>query len=496
MFVELRYIMRDGKPYCLGCFDAMFAEYCDYCGDPIGVDQGQMSHDGQHWHATDHCFSCSTCRCSLLGRPFLPRRGAIYCSIACSKGEPPTPSDSSGPGQRTPRMRTKQLPRIPSDLDQSLTTLSPGSSSMILIPSSPSQTTRRSPQLVRSPKMGRRALQRTVVASQSPNPDLPTTQPPWESQEDVQYRLSQSTAISESIANTSRTTSPVPSPSPVNKGLDRVLLERNLDKIRHDHSSPEHLNTISVYESEPPDLHRLLRVDRSREPLDLTDVAVSLDHWNTGGYPIQEPYPDPKLTASMPELPGVDEASLPSSTAPPEPTSSQTTEAATSPMVEQPKPKKGVRFEGIQDTLPRSRSYAGKAGGRSSDKRPTKSRRRHDRHSHRHSRSMDQPSTSSSRHSRSSRSENSPIVQSPPPPSSPRAHNADDDSDASSVCSTCSSSSSSCDDRAYQLPQRLHYGGVRVSYVPNDAVACARKHQRHTKESSGDQKENKNCLIS
>jgi hypothetical protein len=57
-----------------------------------------MSHDGQHWHATEKCFCCHTCRSSLLGRPFLPRRGAIYCSIACSKGEPPTPSGSpSGP---------------------------------------------------------------------------------------------------------------------------------------------------------------------------------------------------------------------------------------------------------------------------------------------------------------------------------------------------------------------------------------------------------------
>lgn len=488
--------MRDGKPYCLGCFDAMFAEYCDYCGEPIGVDQGQMSHDGQHWHATDHCFSCSTCRCSLLGRPFLPRRGAIYCSIACSKGEPPTPSDSSGPGQRTPRMRTKQLPRIPSELDQSMTTLSPGSSSMILIPSSPSQTTRRSPQLVRSPKMGRRALQRTVVASQSPNLDLTSTHGSWESQENVQYRLSQSTAISESIANTSRTTSPVPSPSPVNKGLDRVLLERNLEKIRQDHSSPEHHNTASTNDSEPPDLHRLLRVDRSREPLDLTDVAVSLDHWNSDGYPTQHTFPDPKLRSSMPELPGCDKAPLPS-TAPPEPTSSRTTEASTSPMIEQPKPKKGVRFEGIQDTLPRSRSYGGKAGGRSSDKRSTKSRRRHDRHSHRHSRLLDQSSTSSGRHNRHSRVGQSPTVETLPTPTSPHEPNVEDgDSDASSVCSTCSSSSSSCDDRAYQLPQRRHYGGVRVSYVPNDAVACARNHHRHNKEASVDQKENKNCLIS
>lgn len=88
--------MREGRPYCLRCFDASFAEYCDSCGEPIGVDQGQMSHEGQHWHATEACFCCATCRASLLGRPFLPRRGAIYCSIACSKGElPTTPSDSS-----------------------------------------------------------------------------------------------------------------------------------------------------------------------------------------------------------------------------------------------------------------------------------------------------------------------------------------------------------------------------------------------------------------
>ena len=54
-----------------------------------------MTHEGQHWHATEPCFCCHTCQSSLLGRPFLPRRGSIFCSIACSKGEPPTPSDSN-----------------------------------------------------------------------------------------------------------------------------------------------------------------------------------------------------------------------------------------------------------------------------------------------------------------------------------------------------------------------------------------------------------------
>eukprot|EP00093_Oithona_nana_P002807 02807.XXX_59423_39952_1 [CDS] Oithona nana genome sequencing. len=82
-----RYIMREGRPYCLGCFDCMFAEYCDACGETIGVDQGQMTHEGQHWHATDNCFGCHKCKISLLGRPFLPRRGLIYCSVSCSKGE-------------------------------------------------------------------------------------------------------------------------------------------------------------------------------------------------------------------------------------------------------------------------------------------------------------------------------------------------------------------------------------------------------------------------
>ena len=36
-----RYIMRDSRPYCLHCFDAIFSEYCDACGEPIGVDQGK-----------------------------------------------------------------------------------------------------------------------------------------------------------------------------------------------------------------------------------------------------------------------------------------------------------------------------------------------------------------------------------------------------------------------------------------------------------------------
>ncbi|KAJ7998955.1 hypothetical protein DPEC_G00210360 [Dallia pectoralis] len=90
-----RYIMKEGRPYCCGCFESLYAEYCDSCGEHIGIDQGQMTYDGQHWHATEGCFCCGRCKRSLLGRPFLPKQGQIYCSRSCSLGEEPNGSDSS-----------------------------------------------------------------------------------------------------------------------------------------------------------------------------------------------------------------------------------------------------------------------------------------------------------------------------------------------------------------------------------------------------------------
>ncbi|NXS03674.1 PRIC1 protein, partial [Oxylabes madagascariensis] len=31
-----RYMMRSGRPCCRGCFESLFAEPCQACGDPIG----------------------------------------------------------------------------------------------------------------------------------------------------------------------------------------------------------------------------------------------------------------------------------------------------------------------------------------------------------------------------------------------------------------------------------------------------------------------------
>ncbi|KAJ8269786.1 hypothetical protein COCON_G00123930 [Conger conger] len=100
-----RYIMKDGRPFCCGCFESLYAEYCEACGEHIGVDHAQMTYDGLHWHATESCFSCAQCRESLLGCPFLPRQGRIYCSKACSLGEDVQASDSSDSAFQSARSR-------------------------------------------------------------------------------------------------------------------------------------------------------------------------------------------------------------------------------------------------------------------------------------------------------------------------------------------------------------------------------------------------------
>uniref|UniRef100_A0A3B3ZIB3 Uncharacterized protein n=1 Tax=Periophthalmus magnuspinnatus TaxID=409849 RepID=A0A3B3ZIB3_9GOBI len=89
-----RYIMRESRPYCCSCYEGLYAEYCDTCGENIGIDQGQMTFEGQHWHAVEACFCCARCHLPLLGRPFLPRAGLIFCSRACSLGDDPNNSDS------------------------------------------------------------------------------------------------------------------------------------------------------------------------------------------------------------------------------------------------------------------------------------------------------------------------------------------------------------------------------------------------------------------
>ncbi|XP_040157684.1 protein prickle-like [Anopheles arabiensis] len=452
-----RYIMRDGKPYCLHCFDAMFAEYCDYCSEPIGVDQGQMSHDGQHWHATDQCFACSTCRCSLLGRPFLPRRGEIYCSIACSKGEPPTPSDGSLPAAaallhgnaRNNRTLDEQQQR--DDAHRS---------------SQPSHTAARSPEPLRSPDRGTGRLSppHTEVSNGGEstidgNGNDEMTLSCYTAATSITTSMSAATGNTSTTLATTATNNTAPESATLHATEHEVQSHEAASTVGSDRDhhlrSPAFNGTTTdngtgtagggVGDSNrhripqcSPELNRLLHKDRSRQPLDLTDLGHSLEqHWQsertgsetisiatatatvrtqvtgpiaggngngpTGGGPI--------LTSSMPELnrclAAAGSGGSPSFSGTNSPTpmpiedsvvanggddadeQNQNASDASHSIVELPTPppiviKKEVRFEGdFQDSLPRTKSYCQRNGGqRNRAAKSSKRRTDYDRYEH------------------------------------------------------------------------------------------------------------------
>lgn len=169
--------------------------------------------------------------------------------------------------------------------------------------------------------------------------------------------------------------------------------------------------------------------------------------------------------------------------------------------------KKEVRFEGdYQDTLPRSRSYSGKttrsSGRRRKGNRQKKSENRSNEpqtQSTRHRQEHRKSSSRNHRHSCSTNDEPSTSAQSRIKADVIDGHNDDDEDTETtrSICSTCSSSSSDSDDFTYELPQRNVYGGVRVNYVPNDALAIARSEkQQFRSDQSNASDRDKNCTIS
>ncbi|XP_052841657.1 protein prickle isoform X2 [Drosophila gunungcola] len=582
-----RYIMREGKPYCLHCFDAMFAEYCDYCGEAIGVDQGQMSHDGQHWHATDECFSCNTCRCSLLGRAFLPRRGAIYCSIACSKGEPPTPSDSSGTGMYpTPTPPTQRLrPHPPAPLPARI----PSSHASSSPPMSPQQqqqhqaTFNQAMYQMQSQQLeavgglggglgGGLAEQGKSYATSDSDAGVVKDMQPGGDLTDFSGGRASSTSQNLSPLNSPGDFQPHFLPQPMELQRDGVYnfneMASNLDaawpakpanSYQLQRQLLEHPHAASMPELVEPPAHLAQHLSQ------LHAVSASQQFQQHEYADILHPPPPPlPPQGEVPELPtpnlSVASTALPpellgspthsalsaqsAGHAPPHPVSILSGASSSSPMSGEPgtAKKKGVRFEGIPDTLPRSRSYSGNGAGTSGGGGGERERERdrdkdkdkeggHGRHGHGHSsrRRRRRKSSSSGTHHRSGSGHRShsttradtyapaqPLSASyQGPPSalqaaslvheSPSRQQRDRDrerererereeSEESDVCSTCSSSSSSSEDymMMYQLPQRRHYGGVRVSYVPNDALAYDRK--RKPSEMGGDK--DKNCIIS
>ncbi|XP_064595087.1 four and a half LIM domains protein 2-like isoform X2 [Liolophura sinensis] len=76
--VACRYIVKEEHPYCIPCYQELFAHNCEECKKPIGPDYKDLSYKDRHWH--ELCFKCSECQNSLVDQPFASKNDQIYCA--------------------------------------------------------------------------------------------------------------------------------------------------------------------------------------------------------------------------------------------------------------------------------------------------------------------------------------------------------------------------------------------------------------------------------
>ncbi|XP_066934592.1 testin-like isoform X1 [Clytia hemisphaerica] len=80
-----KYVARDGKPYCMGCYDTTFAKTCQTCKQRIAADAKRVSYKDANWHASEECFRCLACSEPMLGKQFIYKNKDVYCSGACAR---------------------------------------------------------------------------------------------------------------------------------------------------------------------------------------------------------------------------------------------------------------------------------------------------------------------------------------------------------------------------------------------------------------------------
>ena len=73
-----RYVLKEEKPYCIGCYEENFANTCEDCQKAIGIDSRDLSYKERHWH--DSCFLCQQCQQSLIDKPFGSKGDKVYCA--------------------------------------------------------------------------------------------------------------------------------------------------------------------------------------------------------------------------------------------------------------------------------------------------------------------------------------------------------------------------------------------------------------------------------
>ncbi|KAK7601422.1 hypothetical protein V9T40_008863 [Parthenolecanium corni] len=72
-----RYVLRDDHPYCIKCYESVFANPCEECNKIIGIDSKDLSYKDKHWH--EACFLCTKCHVSLVDKQFGSKLEKIYC---------------------------------------------------------------------------------------------------------------------------------------------------------------------------------------------------------------------------------------------------------------------------------------------------------------------------------------------------------------------------------------------------------------------------------
>lgn len=72
-----RYVLREEHPYCIKCYETVFANNCEECNTIIGIDSKDLSYKELHWH--EACFLCKLCRISLVDKQFGSKSDKIYC---------------------------------------------------------------------------------------------------------------------------------------------------------------------------------------------------------------------------------------------------------------------------------------------------------------------------------------------------------------------------------------------------------------------------------
>ena len=365
---------------------------------------------------------------------------------------------------------------------------------------------RKALQLQQSPKMGRRALEfkgndgSTVSSSCQTSPHSP---PPPE-----QNPLN-STPVAEGAENNQTEKVVQRGVDLVGAGLDRLVLERSLGRLLAEQGITL-LREVAATSS-PGALESLLQNSdvlsnaARRQPLDLS----ALSDLNLEALLASEEATRGRASpahASMPDLSQHGESSA--STSPTNTPNPGVPRKSSLSSRHKDRHNRSVRFDpaqvgadssGRQDSARETRDSSSSSS--SSGSAPTalelpSAVAKSGRHRHR------QRSHGSNGFPRSrSYSGSSPPAAGQTPRKTPSAPGLEDaDWDNESVCSTCSSSSS--DEFDYELPPRRAYGGVRISYVPNDALAYARR-QAGTNPSPGSPstrkrfgEKDKNCIIS